>query len=93
MSRNGTGKNFFGAAILVGAGGALCVFGWQALTWLMTSVWKPISVLTVLNWLHIRWSVASGPWHDLHQFLGNTPLSVALLGVAAVGFLAFVVFD
>lgn len=86
-------KPFLGAVILVSTGGALCVFGWQALTWLMTSVWKPISVLTVLNWMHIRWSVSPGTWQDLHQFLANTPLAVALLALGALGFLAFVVFD
>ena len=93
MSQDGRGKNFFGVVIFIGIGGALCVFGWQALTWLMTSVWKPISVLTALNWLHIRWSVFPDSWYGLHQLLGNTPLAVALLGVGVLGFIAFVVFD
>jgi hypothetical protein len=86
-------KKIFGSMIFVGIGGALCVLGWQALTWLMTSVWKPISVLTALNWLHMRWSVFPDSGSGLHQLLGTTPLAVALLGLGVLGFLAFVVFD
>jgi len=80
---------FFSLLFFAGTGAALGVFGWQALTWLMTSVWKPISVLTALHWLHVRWAVSPGRWSDLHQFLGNTPLAAALLAVAALSFLAY----
>ena len=68
---------------------ALLVFGWQGLTWLMTSVWKPVSVLTALNWMHVRWALAPGGWAELHQFLGHTPLALALLAVAGLSFLAY----
>lgn len=90
QSRKGA---FFSVLMAAGILGALFVFGWQALTWLMTSVWKPISVLTALNWLHVPWAVFSGSWYGLHQMLGNTPLALALLGVAVLSFLAFVLFD
>jgi hypothetical protein len=80
---------FFNVFFFADLGAALGVFGWQALTWLMTSVWKPISVLTALNWLHVRWAVSPGSWADLHQFLGNIPLAIALLAVAAASFVAY----
>ena len=70
-------------------GAAALVFGWQGLTWLMTSAWKPVSVLTALNWMHVRWALAPGSWADLHQFLGNTPLALALLAAAGLGFLVY----
>jgi hypothetical protein len=92
MSQGRKGK-FFGVVIFVGIAGALSVFGWQALTWLMTSVWKPISVLTALNSLHIPWAVSPGSWYGLYQWLANTPLALALLTVGVLGFVAFVVFD
>jgi hypothetical protein len=70
-------------------GAAALVFGWQGLTWLMTSVWKPLSVLTALNWMHVRWAIAPGSWADLHQFLGHTPLALALLAAAGLSFLVY----
>jgi hypothetical protein len=77
----------FGGFACIGA--AALVFGWQGLTWLMTSVWKQVSVITALNWLHVRWAVSPGTWSDLHQFLGNTPLALALLAVAALCFVVY----
>ena len=92
MSAGGKGK-FFSVLMFVGVAGALLVSGWQALTWLMTSVWKPISVLTALNWLHLPWAASPGAWYGVHQLLGNTPLALALLGVVVLSFLAFALFD
>jgi hypothetical protein len=92
MSAGGKG-GFFSVLMFVGIVGALLVSGWQALTWLMTSVWKPISVLSALNWLHIPWAVSTGSWYGLHQLLANTSLALALLGVAVLSFLAFALFD
>ena len=80
---------FFSAAFVVSLGAALCVFGWQGLTWLMASTWKPITVLNALNWLHVRWAVSPTIWPELHQLLGQTPLALALLGVAGVCFLVY----
>src|SRR5262249_47589748 len=80
---------FFSAAFFVCLGAGLLVFGWQALTWLTKSTWKPVTVLDALNWLHIRWAVSPGNWADLHQVLAHAPLSLALLGVAGVCFLIY----
>ena len=55
---------FFSAAFFVCLGAGLLVFGWQALTWLTKSTWKPVTVLDALNWLHIRWAVSPGNWWD-----------------------------
>jgi hypothetical protein len=79
--------------IVVGIGGALLVFGWQALTWLMTEVWKPISVLTALGWLHIPGAVSPAGWYGFYQFLGNAPLAAALLGVGVLSLMAFALLD
>ena len=70
-------------------GAAALISGWQVLTWLMTSVWKPVSVLTALNWMHVRWAIAPGIWADLHQFLGHAPLGLALLALAGLCFLVY----
>jgi hypothetical protein len=84
--RSGGLFSFAGFACM---GAAALVFGWQGLTWLMTSAWKPISVVSALNWLHVRWAISPGTWSDLHQFLGNTPLAIALLAVAALCFIVY----
>jgi len=78
---------FFSAAFFACLGAALCVFGWQCLTWLTTSTWKPLSVLSALNWMHVRWALSPSVWSELHHVLGQTPLTLALLGVAGVCFL------
>jgi hypothetical protein len=86
-------RRFFGLLFFAGTAGAVGVFGWQALTWLMTSVWKPVSVLTGLMWLKLPWAVFPASWQNLHQFLGNTPLALALLAVAMLSFVALAVSD
>jgi hypothetical protein len=77
----------FGGFACIGA--AALVFGWQGLTWLMTSAWKPVNVVSALNWLHVRWAISPGSWADLHQFFVNTPLSLALLALAALCFVLY----
>jgi hypothetical protein len=84
--RKGGLLSFAGFACI---GAAALVFGWQGLTWLMSSAWKPVSVITALNSLHVRWAISPGSGADLHQFLVNTPLSVALLAVAALCFVLY----
>jgi hypothetical protein len=76
-------------SFLACTGAALLVFAWQGLTWLMTSAWKPVSVLTALDWMHVRWALAPGGWAELHQFLGHTPLALALLALAGLSFLVY----
>jgi hypothetical protein len=80
---------FFSAAFFASVGAALLVFGWQGLTWLTTSTWKPITVLSALHWLHVRWALSPTVWPELHQLLANTPLGLALLGVAGLSFLVY----
>ena len=77
----------FGGFACIGA--AALVFGWQGLTWLMTGAWKQLTVITALNWLHVRWAISPGTWSDLHQFLASTPLAVALLTAAALCFVLY----
>jgi hypothetical protein len=84
---------FFSGAFFVFLGAGLCVFGWQALIWITTSTWKPITVLDALSWLHLRWAVSPRGWAELHQVLANTPLALALLGVAGVCFLVYAVLN
>jgi hypothetical protein len=84
---------FFSAAFFVSLGAGLCVFGWQGLTWITTSTWKPVTVLNALTWLQLRWAVSPGGWAELHQVLAHTPLALALLGVAGVCFLVYAVLN
>lgn len=78
---------FFSAAFFASLVAGLLVLGWQGLTWLTTSTWRPLTVLDVLIWMHIRWAVSPGNWADLHQMLAHAPLSLALIGVGGVCFL------
>ena len=80
---------FFSAAFFVFLGAGLCVFGWQALTWLTKSTWRPLTVVDALNWMHIRWALSPGNLPELHQMLAHTPLALVLLGVAGVCFLIY----
>jgi len=80
---------FFSAAFFASMAAALCIFGWQSLTWLTTSTWKPVTVLSALTWLHVRWAFSPGAWPELHHILAQTPLGLALLGVAGVCFLVY----
>jgi hypothetical protein len=84
---------FFSGAFFASMAAALCVFGWQGLTWLTTSTWKPISVLSALSWLHVRWALSPGAWPQVHQLLGHIPLGLALLGVAGLCFLVYAVLN
>jgi hypothetical protein len=86
-------RKVFGFLIFAGIGGALLVSGWQALTWLTTEVSRPVSVLSALVWLHMPWAVLPSSWQGLHQLLGNTPLAVALLGIALLSFVAYALLD
>ena len=90
MARTGDRRGgLFSLLFFAGMGAALGVLGWQALTWLMTSVWKPISLLTALNWLHLRWAVSPTLWPDLQQFLGNTPLAAGLFAAAVASLVVY----
>ena len=80
---------FFSTGFFVSLAAGLCVLGWQGITWITTSTWKPVTVLNALNWLHVRWAVSPGSFVDLHQTLAHTPLALALLGVAGLCFLVY----
>ena len=80
---------FFSTAFFVSLGAGLLVLGWQGLTWITTSTWKPVTVLQALDWLHVRWAVSPGSFAELHQLLAHTPLALALMGVAGLCLLVY----
>ena len=94
MARAGDRKvGFFSLLFFAGLGASLGVLGWQGLTWLMTSVWKPISVLNALDWLHLRWAVSPTAWPGVHHFLSNTPLSAGLFAAAVVSLVVYAILN
>jgi hypothetical protein len=77
------------ALLVAGLGGGFLVLVHQALGWFQTDVWRPVSVLSGLQWLHVRWAVVPQGWQGVHEFLGHVPLGLALPVVGLLGALAF----
>lgn len=74
---------------LCGLIGLMLLFGWQAYNYWTTSVWVPVSTLTVLQALHLPWATSPQVWITLHALLDQLPLAVALLGVTGIGLLIY----
>lgn len=82
-------RRILGLALLIaGLGGGFLVLVYQALGWFKTDVWTPVSVLTGLQWLQIRWAFLPQHWHGLHDFLSTLPLGIALPVVGLLGAIA-----
>ena len=62
--------------------GGLVVFGWQAYEYLRYSVWPPLSIITVLEWMKLPWAFNPTDWVGVHNILSNIPLSIAMFASA-----------
>jgi hypothetical protein len=69
--------------LLAGLGGGAVVFILQAVRWLQTETWTPVSIVTGLQWLHVKWAFVPKHWHELHEFLDKLPLAL-VLGVVGI---------
>ena len=70
---------FLIAGLVLGIG----IIALQAITWLESAVWRPVSVLAALKWLGIPWALTPTDWLALHKALDLTPLSIsdAMIGI------------
>lgn len=66
--------------LLAGLFAGIGIIGWQAVTWLKSGVWTPLSVLMALQWL----GFAPAGWFALHKALHFIPLSLTLAILAIV---------
>jgi hypothetical protein len=80
--RHGWPRFFEALSVLLLIGGLVAgigIIGWQAITWLESAVWVPVSVLAALKWLGIPWALAPTDWLALHKALDFIPLSITLV--------------
>jgi len=76
-----------GLVALAGLGGAAVAFLWQGITWLQYEKWTPLSLATALRWLDGRaWARLAHKAPEVYSLLDAIPLSLALLGLAVLGF-------
>jgi hypothetical protein len=77
-----------GVTALACLAGAAVTFLWQGIRWLQSETWLKVSLATALRWLDGRaWARLAHTWPDGLAFLDSIPLSLALLGLAAIGYL------
>lgn len=78
----------FGTAALASLAGAAVTFLWQGVTYLQREAWPPLSLATALRWLDGRaWALLARDWPEAYRLIDGIPLSLALLGLAALGYL------
>jgi hypothetical protein len=76
-----------GLAALASIAGAAVAFLWQGIIWLQSSSWPKVSVATALRWLDGRsWVLLVRDWPQVFAWLDAVPLSLALLGLAVLGY-------
>jgi len=76
-----------GLAALASIAGAAVTFLWQGITWLQSSAWPKLSLATVLRSLDGRsWVLLQRDWPEAYARLDAIPLSIALLGLAVIGY-------
>ena len=80
-------KLFAGIAALASLAGAAVTFLWQGITYLQSSAWPKLSLATALRWLDARsWARLAHTWPEGHALLDAIPLSIALVGLALLGY-------
>lgn len=76
-----------GAGALASLAGAAVTFLWQGIMWLQSSAWPKLSLATAHRWLDGRsWALLARDWPAAYKTLDGIPLSLALLGLAALAY-------
>lgn len=76
-----------GTAALASLAGAAVTFLWQGITYLQSSAWPKLSLATAHRWLDGRsWALLLRDWPEAYRTLDAIPLSLALLALAALGY-------
>lgn len=82
-------KLIAGIAALACIAGAAVTFLLQGITYLQSSAWPKLSLATALRWLHGRsWARFAHGWPEGYALLDAIPLSVALMALALLGYMA-----
>lgn len=77
-----------GTAALASLAGAAVTFLWQGIMYLQSSAWPKLSLATLHRWLDGRsWALLQRDWPEAYRLIDGIPLSLALLGLAAVAFI------
>ena len=77
----------FGTAALASLAGAAVTFLWQGIMYLQSSAWPKLSLATALRWFDGRaWALLLRDWPEAYKTLDAVPLSLALLGLAVLGY-------
>jgi hypothetical protein len=63
------------ALLICGVG----IVGWQVYGYLRYNIWTPVSPITVLEWLNIKWALNPNDWIGLYNLLKMIPLSVLMI--------------
>lgn len=73
---------------LVGVVAAAVILAWQLYGYLRFGVWPTLSIITLLNRLHVDWAQAPRDWLGLHDLLDAIPLAAAAFagGILPIGF-------
>jgi hypothetical protein len=80
-------KLIAGIAALASLACAAIVFLWQGINYFQSSAWPKLSLATALRWLDGRsWVLLQRDWPGGYRLLDATPLSLALLGLAVLGY-------
>jgi hypothetical protein len=76
----------FGTVALASLAGAAVTFLWQGTHWLQSETWTKLSLATALRRLDGRsWVRLARDWPEVHAVLDAIPLSLALVGLAVLG--------
>jgi len=76
-----------GTIALASLAGATVTFLWQGIMFLQSSAWPKLSVATVLRWLDATmWARLARGWPEAYALLDKVPLSLALVGLAVLGY-------
>lgn len=73
--------------LLLGFLGAAAILGWQFYGYLRSGEWPALSMIALLQWLHIDWARSPRDWAGLHELLDAIPMSLAALlgGIVPIG--------
>lgn len=76
-----------GTAALASLAGAAVTFLWQGIMYLQSSAWPKLSLATAHRWLDGRsWALLQRDLPEVYKTLDAIPLSLALLGLAVIGY-------
>jgi hypothetical protein len=76
-----------GTVALASLAGAAVAFLWQGIVFLQSSSWPKLSVAAVLRWADATlWARLARGWPEGHALLDKAPLSLALVGLAVLGY-------